>query len=870
MSVSTMLVTALLSVSLKATLLLALAAVLDRAILRRHASAAARHFLWSVTIGAALLLPAAAWLAPALELPLPQLVSPTTHPRTEPPAAHVAAVAPDVRTIEVERGELGAVTAIAAPPASAATDAAGSATSARTISWTDVALGLYLAGVILLLARVAAEQRVVRRIERSATPVRDGEWATLLRTVSDRMKVRRPVAILHGSAGTMPLTWGVRRPAVLIPDGADAWPAARRQAVLLHELAHVTRLDCLTQTLAAIACALYWPHPGIWWAASRLRLERELACDDQALLAGMDAHDYAGHLLEIARLHRVPSGLNALAVSMAARSHLETRLRAVIDVARRRRAPSSALRVGGAAAAMALVLPLAALRGTASAATPPVLSIEPVTVTAAAEVVPPRVPLAVPAPFEGDWVLRLASEEEARRAANGSAAVHFMLMDPGLNTFVERLSALDGISADQIRSSASDARFTLRRDAGTFAFTGRFAHGQGKGHFVFTPDAAFADSLERRGMERPTAAQQFKLARHGVGYSYLDALAKHGYRPPTTETFVRSSLSGADERYVAAMAAEGYRLGTVERLISVYNQGVSPEYVREMNARAGRQVGVDELVRMRVRGETSATPATPVAVPPVPAPAPREMREPPPTTPLTGRWLLVPSRAPFVSLELQWVDDTQWRRAIPVTAFTGVTADQIASTAKLPVAFTIQQDAGRFELDGIVGGGRGAGEMRFIPNRDFIPVLRSLGIREVGDVSDHTLKNLAWGSMSAEAIRGFIALGFTSLTLEEVTSLAIRTVTPGYVRALRDAGVRELNTPEQVIDLYFGGMPPEYARQLADLGYRGVTGRQLLQLYRAGVTPDFVRQARSAAGTSPTADELLDLMREARARSRRR
>ena len=869
MSGATTIATALLSLAVKVTIVLALAALLDRAILRRHASAAARHLVWSVAISAVLLLPVASWLVPALAVPLPAIGS---RAFAEPAPAHVAPAAPEQRTVQVARGELAAVTRSPATTAATTSAAAGPLRAVRrAVSWTDVVLGIYLAGVAILLARVAAEQRIVRRIERGATPDGDGEWTTLLRTVAARLNVRRPVTILHGAASTMPLTWGVRRPAVLVPAGADAWPESRRQAVLLHELAHVTRFDCLTQTLAAIACALYWPHPGIWWAAARLRIERELACDDQALLAGMGAHDYASHLLEIARLHRVPSGLGALAVSMAAHTHLETRLRAVIDTGRRRRAPTRMLRTCAVAAASLLLLPLAALRGTASAATTPSSRIEstasqPTSPPAAAPIA--AAPIAsLPRPFEGDWVLRLATAEESRREADGRAAVHFMLMDPGLNTFVERLSALDGLAASQI-TSTTDARFTLRRDAGTFTFAGAFARGQGRGHFVFTPDPAFADSLARRGMTRPTDAQQFTLARHGVGFGYLDTLAAHGYRQPSTAAFVRASLSGADGRYVTAMAAEGYRLGTVESLISVYNQGVTPEFVRELSSLGHRGLSPSALVRMRARAE-SVAPVTPAPAATSAAPA-SEARIAPSTTPLEGRWVLLPSRAPFVSLELQWIDDTQWRRAISVGELTGVTAAQIAAPASMPVTFSIEQDAGRFELEGLVGAGRGNGRMRFVPNRDFVAVLRSLGIREMGDVSDHTLKNLAWGGMSADAIRGFMALGFTSLTLEEVTDLAIRTVTPAYVRALRDAGVVELDTPEQVIDLYFGGMPPEYARQLSELGYRGLTGRQILQLYRAGITSAFVRDARASTGRAPSADELLEMMREAKRRSRGR
>lgn len=351
-----------LAVIAKATLLLAAAALAAVVLSRRRAPAAARHLVWTLAVCGLLALPLFSITLPGWRLAfvrlqperwtVPSAVAPTIADVPSPAAPSLAPAVPHLPRVTSREAE-GAVSSPESP-----TFAAGG----PGVDWGMAIPVAYLLGVLAVFGRMLAGRWSVRRLAREASPVSDGDWTSLLRDLAWMMDVDRPVTLLRGAGATMPMTWGTRRPTILLPDEAGEWPEDRRRVVLLHELAHVARHDCLTQTVAAAACALYWFHPGAWYAARRLRVERELACDDRVLAAGTRAREYAAHLLEVARAFRPSPLAGAVAVSMARPSQLEGRLLAVLDHLRNRHALTRRAGLGAAAAALALVLPLAAAR----------------------------------------------------------------------------------------------------------------------------------------------------------------------------------------------------------------------------------------------------------------------------------------------------------------------------------------------------------------------------------------------------------------------------------------------------------------------------------------------------------------------------
>jgi hypothetical protein len=180
------------------------------------------------------------------------------------------------------------------------------------------------------------------------------------------------VRLRRGGGEDIPAVFGVFRPTVLIPAGADDWPEQRRRVVLLHELAHVKRRDCLTQLLAQLACVVYWFNPPAWLVARQLRIERERACDDLVLTAGQRPSEYADHLLEMVRTLRSRACPSFAAVAMAKKSNFEHRLLAILDAARPRQTLTKATTTIAFFTAVAILLPLAMLRVTPKTPVPSV------------------------------------------------------------------------------------------------------------------------------------------------------------------------------------------------------------------------------------------------------------------------------------------------------------------------------------------------------------------------------------------------------------------------------------------------------------------------------------------------------------------
>jgi TonB family protein len=227
--------------------------------------------------------------------------------------------------------------AVSASQAQAATVAATHA------DWGAIALVVLAAGALLRLLWLGVGLVRLRRLRRAALtqqPVLlEADLQPALGTHAD---------IRYARDLEQPVTFGIRRPLVLLPDVLHDQPPDIQRAVIGHELIHVKRHDWAWLIVEEIAVCLFWFHPASWWLASRIQSAREEVVDELAVLLTGRRKAYVEALLAFADATSVVP-----TAAFARRRHLVRRIALVSkeDV-------MSSRRIVATCAAMALIVGL--------------------------------------------------------------------------------------------------------------------------------------------------------------------------------------------------------------------------------------------------------------------------------------------------------------------------------------------------------------------------------------------------------------------------------------------------------------------------------------------------------------------------------
>jgi beta-lactamase regulating signal transducer with metallopeptidase domain/ABC-type glycerol-3-phosphate transport system substrate-binding protein len=318
-------------------------------LLMRRSAASLRHWVWVVALLSTLVVPLLTLTAPTVKLViLPPSSSPTRFqppPALQTPQLEAAPVQMERREASITATEISALRTETSSPLS----------RPLTASTETLAIGVWLLGVVSVLAvNVLNVSRIYQTAQKEALIPHTALY-TLVNSLKTQMGIYRPVQVIVARSVPVPMTFGLSRPVVLLPDAQ--WDETRLRFVILHELSHIARWDALSNVLGLVATAFYWFNPLVWIAAKQLAVESEYACDDLVLQIEPSHTGYAQHLLDIARSIVAPR-LSAVS-PLIGRSSLAHRIHSILNPRQRREGTGAGRRLLIAGLALIALLPLA-------------------------------------------------------------------------------------------------------------------------------------------------------------------------------------------------------------------------------------------------------------------------------------------------------------------------------------------------------------------------------------------------------------------------------------------------------------------------------------------------------------------------------
>lgn len=280
-------------------------------------NAATRALVWIITLAVLPLIPAlyfvshlrlperpAAAAVESVSLLTPVAPPPAPSPSTTKSVSTAPAIAPQPLSVELPEG------------------------------MTPGFFGLYVAVVFILLFRLFISYIRLRLLRRRTQPA-PPELTARLEQWLVRCPTSRPVELRLSSRARSPLAIGFLRPVIVMPTDLVLHLNQQEYDDLgVHELAHIRRADDWTNLLQRLLQAFLFFHPAAVYIGRKLKLERELACDDW-VVAAHEGKSYARCLAKVIELRRYHRG--ALLLSSGAffgKRQIVKRVEALLDKTR--------------------------------------------------------------------------------------------------------------------------------------------------------------------------------------------------------------------------------------------------------------------------------------------------------------------------------------------------------------------------------------------------------------------------------------------------------------------------------------------------------------------------------------------------------
>src|SRR5260370_6974422 len=206
----------------------------------------------------------------------------------------------------------------------------------------------------------------------------------------------------------------------------------------------------------------------------------------------------------------------------------------------------------------------------------------------------------------------------------------------------------------------------------------------------------------------------------------------------------------------------------------------------------------------------------------------------------TGSWTIShsdePGKVSFALIYHSKHNNSNHESDWPTSDFKGV---DFSKSGKQDVKFVIARDAGRFDYEGYLKDGDGAGVFHFAPDAQYVPQMPPPAFPGIDDEKQFSMAVLDVSVAYAKEIK---SKNLHDLDTDKLIAFRIFNVSSEFIDQLRAAGLPAADA-DKLVAFRIHGVTPEMVSSLQKSGYHPVS-HTLVVIRLHGTAPDYMPQLK--------------------------
>jgi len=396
------------------------------------------------------------------------------------------------------------------------------------------------------------------------------------------------------------------------------------------------------------------------------------------------------------------------------------------------------------------------------------------------------------------------------------------------------LSELPALPRDQ------KGDFTLKREAGSVLFNGKFEGNEGYGHYKFTADKSFDDYLKQAGItEAEDNDDYFSFFMVNVTKEYIAMVKRNGYTDLSKNNIISMAALKVDEPYIKMWKANGFSGITPNELVSGKALHVDAAYVAEIHKAGYKDISFNQLISFKAQHITGEY---------INGLRKAKLKE--------GKGESeedMPSANEISSFKAMNID-SGFVRSFAAIGYKNISYNQLTSLKALNITPEYIKGFKAIGYDNLsINQLSSFKSMGITP--EFIKSYQAMGFK---DLSANNLTNLKALGIDGAYVKTFSDIGYKNLSVNQLSELKSLGVTPDFVKSYQPFGFNDLSV-NRLAELKSLNITPEYIRGFEALGYKNLSVNNLSSLKALGITGDYIKSFAAVGYKNVSVNQLSSL-----------